>query len=223
MESSQGLPERPTAKRYDLGAVSKIHISSPGSLVISRGAPGAVSISAIPEDLERIEVKVDSNSLKIDFKGGLILNRNPRDEIHYEITATGIGELDLSGGLSTEAVGVEADKVKISLSHGSRLTVSDLKAAELEVEVHNGSQLTASGLVERQRVRLHDGSQYQGAGVESRDVDIEVNDGSDATVRVREQLKARAADGSKISYVGDQLALDVKSDLGSTIRQLSTS
>src|SRR5262245_3655420 len=111
----EGIPGKSTTKRFDLGVVTRIEASGPGTLMVARGAPGAVSVSAMPEDQERIEVKADGETLKLGFKGGLLLNRGPEGEVRYEVTAAVIEELKLDHGIAAEAVGLEASEIKVKL------------------------------------------------------------------------------------------------------------
>jgi hypothetical protein len=98
------VPGKIVTKRYDLGVVTKIDASGPGTLLVARGARGSVAVLAMPEDQERIEVKADGDTLKLGFKAGMILNRGPESDIRYEITAAaGIEELKLGGGAAGEA------------------------------------------------------------------------------------------------------------------------
>jgi hypothetical protein len=81
--------------------------------------------------------------------------------------------------------------------------------------------VVASGAVERQKAKLGGGSNYQGTALDSRVAEVDAAGGSEASVRVREQLKARASGGSTVSYVGEGVSLDVKTDGGSKLRQVT--
>jgi hypothetical protein len=215
------LPGKITTKQFDLGVVTKIEASGPGTLVLARGVRGSVAVSAMPEDHERIEVKADGDTLKLGFKGGMLLHRGPEGDVRYEVTAAAIEEIKLSDGLVAEVVGLEAKEVKAKLGGGSRLTLGDLRATTFELEAGGGSRVVASGAVERQKAKLGGGSNYQGTALDSRVVEVDAAGGSEASVRVREQLKARASGGSTVSYVGEGVSLDVKTDGGSKLRHVT--
>ena len=55
--ASGDVPGKIATKRYDLGVVTKIEASGPGTLLVARGARGSVAVQAAPEDHERIEIK----------------------------------------------------------------------------------------------------------------------------------------------------------------------
>ena len=217
------VPSRITTKRYDLGVVTKIEAHGPGTLLLARGARGAVAVSAMPEDHERVEVKADGDTLKLSFHGGRVLNRGPEGDIRYEVTAAaGIEELKLGGGIAAEAVGLEGREIKVKLDGGSRLTLSDLRATEFELDANGGSQSVATGTVERQKVKLSGGSSYQGMGLGSQVAEVEASGGSEGSVRAGQELKVRASAGSSVAYAGEGLKLDVKTDGGSNLRQVAT-
>lgn len=220
--TSGDIPGKIATKRYDLGIVTKIEASGPGTLLVARGARGSVAVLAMPEDQERIEVKADGDTLKLSFKGGLVLNRGPEGDIRYEVTAAaGVEEVKLGGGIAGEAVGLEGKEVKIKLDGGSRLTLSDLRATEFELEAGGGSQAAASGAVEKQKIKLSGGASYHGTGLTSQGADVEASGGSEASVRVGQELKVRASGGSSVSYAGEGVKLDVKTDDGSNLRQVA--
>lgn len=210
-------------KRYDLGVVTKIEASGPGTLLVARGQRGSVAVLAMPEDQERIEVKADGDTLKLGFKGGMLLNRGPEGDIRYEVTAAaGIEELKLGGGIAGEAAGLEGKEIKVKLDGGSRLTLSDLRATEFELEAGGGSQAAASGAVEKQKVKVSGGASYHGTGLTSLEAEVEASGGAEASVRVGQQLKVRASGGSSVSYAGEGVRLDVKTDDGSNLRQVAS-
>ena len=219
----EDLPGKVTTKQFDLGVITKIEASGPGTLLVARGAPGAVAVSAMPEDQERIEVKTDGDTLKLGFKGGMLLHRGPAGEVRYEVTAAVIEELKLDHGITAEAIGLETTDAKVKIGGGSRLTVTELRATKFELDASGGSQAVVSGAVEQQKAKLSGGSSYQGAGLDSRDTEVDASGGSQASVRVREELKARASGGSTVSYVGEGVKLDVKTDEGSNLRQVTGS
>ena len=219
---SGDVPGKIATKRYDFGVVTKIEANGPGTLLVARGARGAVAISAAPEDQDRIEVKADGDTLKLSFHGGLVLNRGPEGDIRYEVTAAaGIEELRLGDGIAAEAVGLEGKEIKVKLDGGSRLTLTELRATEFELQAGGGSQSVASGTVERQKVKLSGGANYQGTGLGSQEAEVEASGGAEGSVRAGQQLKVRASGGSTVSYAGEGLNLDVKTDGGSNLRQLA--
>jgi hypothetical protein len=216
------LPGKVTARRLALGTVSKIEVDGPGTLMVAAGTPGAVAVSAMPEDLERIEIKVDGDTLKLGFKGGMLLNRGPQGDVRYEVTASSAIEgLKVGHGVTGEVVGLEAKEIKIKVDGGSRLTLGNVRAGSFEVEAADGSQVVVSGAVERQKVKLGRGSRYQGTGLGSREAEVEAGDGAEASVRADEKIKARVSTGATVSYVGDGMELDVKVDMGGHLRQVA--
>jgi hypothetical protein len=215
------IPGKFTTKRIAIGVVTKIDVAGPGTLVVARGTRSAVAVSAMPEDQERVEVKADGDTLRLSFKGGLLLNREPTGEVRYEVAVASIEEIRLGDGIVAEVMGLETKEVKVRLGGGSRLTVSGLQAMELEVEAGGGSQVVAAGTVDRQKVKLGGGSIYQGTGLASREAEVEASGGSDASILTGERLKVRASGGSTVTYTGEGVELDVKTEAGSDLRQIA--
>jgi hypothetical protein len=210
-----------TTKKFSVGEATKIEASGPGTLVISTGLNGLATATATQEDQERIEVEARGKTLKIEFKGGLILNRGPKGEIRYEVTIPSLEELKVSEGMTAHAALGQVKVFKVKAENGSQVSVSGLTSSSLEAEVSDGAQLTLAGTADKQRAKASDGSAYQADALTSDEVEIEASDGSQATVRVRTKLKARASDGALISYIGTDVSLDVKTDDGGSVRQIA--
>jgi hypothetical protein len=215
------LPPRPAAKQYGIGSATKIDLSGGATVLITRGAPGSLTVSASPEDQERVDVKVDGDWLRIHYKGGLIFNRGPQDELRYEITIPVVEEVRLSDGIQVQATGFDGKELKLRLNNGTNLALNQVQVEELEVELHSGAVFTGSGSAGKQKVKAGDGANYQGGGIASRESEIEASSGANVIVNVTEKLKARAASGSIVSYIGDKVQLDVRSDAGALIRPIS--
>jgi hypothetical protein len=210
-----------TTKKFSVGEATRIEASGPGTLVISTGLNGLATVTASQEDQERIEVEANGKTLKIEFKGGLILNRGPKGEIRYEVTIPALEELKVSDGMTAHASVGQTKGFKVKAEHGSQVSVSGLTASTLEAEASDGAQLTVAGVADKQRAKAADGSAYQADALASNEVEIDASGGAQATVRVSSKLKARASDGAVVSYIGTDVALDVKTDEGGSVRQIA--
>lgn len=213
--------EMVTSKRYAVGNATKIDASGPGTLVVSRGLKTLATVTALNEDHERIEVESRGDTLKIDFKGGLILNRNPKGEIRYEVVISELHELKVSDGLAAHAVAGQTKSLKLKAESGARVSIAEVTVNSLEADVVDGSQLTVSGTADKQKADVSDGSAYQADALLCDETEIEASDGAQATIRVRGKLKAKASSGAVISYIGSDVRLDVKTDDTGHIRQIA--
>lgn len=209
------------ARKHAVGDATKIEASGPGELVVTRAIRGLATVTAVAEDHERIEVEPHGDTLKIAFKGGLLLNRGPKSDIRYEVALLDLAEVKLSGGIVAQIAPGEVKSLKVKVSDGARVSVTDLRASSFEGELSDGSQLSVGGMVEKAKVKLSGGSSFQGDRLDIQEAEVEAGDGANATVRVRKRLKARAGDGASINYIGDNVKLDVKTDEGGNVRQIA--
>lgn len=214
-------PSGSVTKKYVTNEATKFDLIGPGTAVINRGAAATLTLTMPQSEQEHIEVKIEGDSLKVSHHGGLLRHREPDGPLLYELTVPVLAELTLSHALSAEAANTDNRDVNVELKDGSSLTLAQLRAAEIEAKVANGGRLTASGAVVKQKIRLADGSTYQGGGLESEEADIEATGGSEATARVTKHLKAKATGGSTISYSGEKIDLDVHTSEKSDFRRLA--
>jgi hypothetical protein len=202
------------------GAV-KFELIGPGTALINRGAAATLSLTMPQSEQEHIEVKLDGDSLKVSHRGGLIRHRGPEGPLVYELTIPLLSELKLSGGLAAEAANIESRDTSVELKDGSSLTLAQVRATEIEAKVSSGGRLTASGAVVKLKVKLGDGSTYQGGGLNSEEVEIEAAGGAEATTRATKSLKVRASGGSTVAYSGEKIDLDVQTTGASDFHRLT--
>jgi len=213
-------PRTPGGKQYKTLDATKFELIGPGTATIAQGVGGVIVVTAPQVDEEHIEVKLSGDSLKVEFRGGLLRNRGPEGPIRYELTAPILEELKLCGALTAEASNMDGKELRIELKGGSNLTLAQIRTTELEAKVDDGSRLTASGTATQQKIRLTGKSTYQGGGLDSDEVEIDAAGGSEATARVTKKLKVKAEGGSIVSYSGQQVDLNVSTTGGAEFRQI---
>ena len=222
-EMGTAAPERAgtVSKKYVVNEATKFDLMGPGTARISRGDTPTLALTMPQSEQEHIEVKLEGDSLKVAHHGGLLRHREPSGPLRYELVIPILTELKLSHGLTAEAANIDNHDVSVDLKDGSSLTLAQLRASDVDAKVAGGGRLTASGAVAKQKIRLADGSNYQGDGLESEEADLELAGGSEATVRVTKRLKAKAAGGSTVSYSGDRIDLTIQTSERSDVRRLT--
>jgi hypothetical protein len=215
------VPAGTVVKRYVTNEATKFELIGPGTAQINRGEAATLTLTMPRSEQEHIEVKVEGDSIKVAHRGGLLRHREPSGPLQYELTISILTELKLSHGLTAEAANIDNRDVSVDLRDGSSLTLAQLGVSEVDAKVANGGRLSASGTVAKQKIRLADGSTYQGNGLESEEADIELAGGSEATVRVTRRLKAKATGGSTVSYSGDRIDLNIQTTEKSDFRHLA--
>ena len=148
--------------------------------------------------------------MKVEFRGGILRNRNPEGEMQYELIVPMLEELKISDRLSVEAANLDSRDLKVELKDACSLTLSDLRASDFEAKVEGESLLTVTGAVTEQKIRLAGKSTYVGVGVSSEETEIHAADESVATVRVNGRLKVNASNASVVSYTGKDVDLSVQ-------------
>jgi len=197
-------------KKFTVGDATKAEFVGPGTGKITRGAAGILVVTATPADYEHLEIKASGDSVKVEFRGGILRNRNPEGEMQYELIVPMLEELKISDRLSVEATSLDSRDLKVELKGGCTLTLSDLRASEFEAKVEGDSLLTVTGAVTEQKIRLSGKSTYVGVDVSSEETEIQAADESVATVRVNARLKVSASGASVVSYTGKDVDLSVQ-------------
>ena len=223
MDSESTVPDssRSTGgKQYKTLDATKFELIGPGTATISQGVGGVIVVTAPQADGEHLEVKLSGDSLKVEYKGGLLRNRGPEGPIRYELTVPLLEELKLSGGLAAEATNLDGKELKVELKDGTSLTLAQIRTSQLEAKADGASRLTASGTATQQKIKLAGKSTYQGGGLDSEEAEIDAAGGSEATARVTKKLKVKADSGAIVAYSGQQVDLNVSTSGGSEFRHI---
>ncbi|HZU18417.1 MAG TPA: DUF2807 domain-containing protein, partial [Candidatus Dormibacteraeota bacterium] len=90
-----------------MSGFDRVHVSGVGLLVITPGATDALSVEAEPDLLSRIRSQVEDGQLEIGPAPGTSLST--RRPIVYQLTASRLRGLRLSGAAGARAAGLRAD------------------------------------------------------------------------------------------------------------------
>lgn len=216
---AKDIPERRAVRTFQVNDAARLTIVGPGRVSVAIGSPATASVTALPADQDRISPKGGASDIEFVFKGGLFTHRGPEEEIAYAIVMTHVRELVFSDHVVAQIDGLETNELSIELKNHSQLTISGLKAGALDAKIEGESTLTLAGAAEHQMIRLKGKSAYRGAQLDSVGAEIKADGESTAEVRVEERIKAETGGGSKLTYTGDNVAIELKSTDRGAIRQ----
>jgi hypothetical protein len=191
----------PVTETSDIAGVTRIEIGGPATVTISIGTPERLMVTAVQEDLDRIDVERDDDKLAVDFDEGLIFHREPEEEIRYDITVASLAELELHGTVDATVAGITGQELKLDVSGSSHATLDDIALTSLDVGLSGASTVEAAGSTEMQEIDVSGASVYQGDMFDSRSANVEVSGASNATVRATEALHIRASGASTVEYI----------------------
>lgn len=191
---------------HDISGTTRIEIGGPATVTITIGAPERLLVTAVPDDLDRIEVERDNDKLAVAFDQGLIFHRSPKDEIRYEITVASLRELRLHGTADATVTGIAGQELKLGVSGASHATLRDLDVTSLDLSLSGASTVEADGSAETQTIDVSGASGYHAEALDTRSATVQVSGASNVTIRANDALAIRASGASNVRYIAPETA-----------------
>jgi hypothetical protein len=181
----------------EVSGFARVTLHGVGHLVVEQGGAEALTVTADENILPLVTAEV--------FGGELVLGTLPgqtfasANNIVYTLTVAELEALTVLGAAAAEIRGLDADRFAL--------------------QVDGAAVVTAAGRADEQDVVLSGVARYDGRGLDSRVVRIDVAGVSGATVRVHDRLEGRVDGQSTVEYIGHP-AVDVDVAGGGTVRPI---
>lgn len=198
----------------EVEAFDEVDLQGIGTLVITQGALGPLTIEAEARVLPRIETAVRDGRLTIRP----LRPFRTRQPITYAVSVEQLTAIDVSGAGRVEAARFAADQLRLGVSGAGTALLPELSAGSLDVVGAGDATLELSGAVDRQRVELSGASEYLADDLASRAASLVVAGASQATVRVSETLEANISGAGRVAYYGDPSVTQEVSGAGRLIK-----
>jgi plastocyanin len=179
-----------------------------------------VEVTADRRAMGFIEADVENGTLSAGFPASLVFDVAGLDPIRYVITTPSISEIHLNGAFSATLDGLQTDSLVLGLTTAATLSITGLEATSLEAKLDLASTATLTGSVDSQFVEVVNASTYNAAELDSARAEITASEASTATVRVRESLTGSVATAATLSYIGEDVSVEVDTSLLGSVEEL---
>jgi hypothetical protein len=198
-----------------------IRVSDGIDLYLSYGDEAtAVSASEI-KYRDRIKTEVENGVLKIWYDRDNINqilftnNRNLRAYVSYKdlnaITASAGSEVRVDGI-------IKGNSLIMKISSGSDFK-GNVDVNDLSVDQSSGSDIQIGGRANTVSIEASSGSDFNGYNLVTEVCNARCSSGSDITITVNKELKAKASSGSDIHYKGNASQVDITKSSGGSVRR----
>ena len=190
----------------EVTSFSKIDAGGGVELLITKGNNG-IEVNAESNLMKYIRTYVEGETLFVeiaDTDGGSI-NLQPLEPIRVSVQFSKITGVSLSGGvnLASEELTVEDMQIDVAMSGGSVAKIDAVHTDKLNVTLSGGSELSITeGEVTKQFIEASGGSVYLADWVQSEVTELMLSGGSEATVWAEETLEIDLSGGSMAYYYG---------------------
>jgi hypothetical protein len=225
--SAEALIER----SYDISDISKLDISSPGSLTIELSDKESLVVVAAKSVHEKLKVQGNDETLIVDynapgFMGWLAEKKasNNADKTQYRLRLKSLSELKANMNLSTQVnAKLNTSELRIALAGAAKLKISELEVTDklemrlagasiVEIDQFKGktiesyaagaSDVTISGSVDHQSLHLSGASNHYAKNLHSKTCHLRASGASNAETWVGTTISGGLSGASNLRYYG---------------------
>ena len=196
-----------------------IKVSDGIDLYISYGDEAAAVSASDLKYRDKIKTQVENGVLRIwydndNFNQIMFTNRrNLKAYVSYKM----LDAITASAGSDVKVDGViKGNSLTLKISSGSDFK-GNVEVNELDVDQSSGSDVEMGGKAERVSIEASSGSDFNGYNLVSEMCTARCSSGSDITITVNKELKAKASSGSDIHYRGNASMVDVTKSSGGSV------
>lgn len=178
-----------------------IALAVSGLVEIRQGSTESVTVETDDNVLPLIETVVDNGTLKIRLaKRNISVTTKKMKFIVYAKT---INSLEIAGAGDMKAEALKVAGLKASVGGSGDISIKSLEAGALSVSIAGSGKFSAGGRAASLDASIAGSGDIEAGNLDTRTAEISIEGSGDATLRVRESLKASIAGSGDIRYYGD--------------------
>ena len=213
---TSAAPAFAAEKSFPVGAFQKVSASGSDTVVITTGKAASVTASGPEKRLERLDIRVDGDTLKIGYKKGNWSSWN-EDDATIRVTVPALHGLRVAGsgdttadagsgpdfGLSVSGSGnatigrIASPNVKVSVAGSGDARIDRVETETLGISTAGSGDVTAAGTCRSANISVSGSSNINTAGLKCTDADIGISGSGDV------KLAATGTAMIRISGSGD--------------------
>jgi len=205
-------------REYSLQGFDRVEVSSAIEFDIAQAAEYSISASGYENLIDRLEVNLSGQTLRIGLKPGSYFRNNVKAVITMPAlsrlvvsgacqgTAQGFSsddDFDLNAsGASRVEIDIEAFRAVMDISGASRVT-GDLRAQAARFIISGASRCELNGVVHDLDLDLSGASRVSFAQLQTTSADVDISGASQAAINVIGTLDVELSGASSLEYTGD--------------------
>lgn len=211
VETVEGSGEVAVEKR-ELGSFNAIEAHGDIELFVTQQNKG-IEVRAESNLMKYIHTYIEDQTLVIEIANtdGSSIKLKPLKPIQVYVKLVRIIGVSLSGGVDFTSGQLLAENAEMDLSliEGSTGKINAVRTGVLNIHLSGGSELEiVDGQVTEQHIQASDGSLYTAEWLKSEVTEIELSEGSEATIWAEDTFNVNLSGGSMAYYYGSPMNLN---------------
>ncbi len=207
----------PVTKDYDLAHFTAVAAGSAFQVEITRSEEYSVTVTVNENLVERLDVGVSGDTLRIYLKPGIGITGNAT--LKAKVTMPELTGLDLSGASHTTLAGFESGKSLQSKVSGASTLRGDLTCGDARFDASGASKVDLKGGAQDLNVTASGASTVDLGSFSSQDTVVAASGASRVNVAASGSLNVEASGASTVRYVGEPAKLKVNTSGASSVGQ----
>jgi hypothetical protein len=202
-----------TTETRPVSGFDRIELYGVGKLIVRQTGVQSLTIEGDDNIVPLVRTEVSEQTLMIGLERNAQIQ--PRVPLVFNVTASDLSALTLSGAGSIEADDLRADNFETTISGAGNTHLGNITAGRLTATLSGAGDFKVSGNVADQEVVLTGAGSYRARDLQSHNANVRTAGAGSATVRVSDNLTAGLSGVGSIRYYGSPTVQQHRSGIGS--------
>ncbi|NEM97312.1 GIN domain-containing protein [Pontibacter burrus] len=206
------------SKSFQVSDFDRISIGGPFHVQIKQGNRHSVNVHGQEREIERMEVESNGGELTIRSKRKTINLFDDREPVLIVVTVPNLRELDLSGAIKADVIGINTNQLDIELSGATEAAIQ-ARAKTIRADIAGASSTHFSGTTDRFEIEAAGACSINADRLRASNVIIDASGMTVASVYANNSLRADASGASTITYAGSPKSTQVNANGASKVKR----
>lgn len=189
-------------RQFPVSGFDKVLASGSESIRITTGKSASVVATGPQARLDRLNIRVDGTTLKIDHKSGMNSSWSRDDEVRIAITMPALHGIHASGSGDIVADSGSGPAFAASLSGSGNLDISRIDSAAVTLRTSGSGDIAASGKCGDAKVMISGSGDMALGGLACTNIDVKISGSGDVAARATGNANINISGSGDVTITG---------------------
>ena len=175
-------------RSFDVGAFEAVSLEGAHDVVVTVGGAPSVRAEGDAEALQRLDIRVEGNSLRIGTRRDGWLNSGRHRGVTVHVTTPALSGASVGGSGDMRIDRVEAEAFDASIAGSGDMAIAALQARRADFDIAGSGTITAAGSVEQASVSIAGSGDARLDELQARHASVSIAGSGDIAVRATESV-----------------------------------
>ncbi|HEX8526927.1 head GIN domain-containing protein [Allosphingosinicella sp.] len=194
----------PVQRSFPVGGFQSIALGGSAQVVVTVGGAPSVRAEGAQRDVERLEIRVEGNVLRIGEreKDGFLFFGRHGSEVTIHVTVPSLAAATIGGSGDIRIDRIEGESFNGSIGGSGELSVQRLRVGRAVFSVAGSGAIRASGEAQSAEIDLAGSGEIDVAGVAARQASVTLAGSGDIRARATESARVTLAGSGDVRVTG---------------------